>query len=163
MRKIWLYGFILIAFGSNCLAQTNLLDRVPELQETARMASGGKLGCGFGSMQLVTSNGEITVSVDLDPIHVFGKKVVVSDLAKLLEARAESNRTGSQNPMSGSVSHLGYLVLSTLALSKDPKVIPVIAKLLDDPDDMIRGWSAIALFRLAESGEKLKNIRGCPR
>ena len=158
MRKIWLYGFIWVAFGYNCFAQSDLLDRVPELQETARMASGGKLGCGYGSMQIVTSNGEITVGVDLDPIHVFGRKVAVSDLTKLLEARAEANLTRAQNPMSGSVSQLGYLVLSTLAMSKDQTAIPVIAKLLDDPDETIRGWSAIALFRLAESGEELKRV-----
>lgn len=146
---------LLILVGT-CFAQNDLLSQVPQLQETARKANGGALGCGAGSIKLVTSRGEITIGVGLDPIHVFGKKIVVADLLTLLEARVESNRTGEQNPMSGEVSDLAYVILSTLAESKDPTVIPVIAKLLDDKNDTIRGWSAIALFRLAKSDEDLQ-------
>ena len=157
MNKLISTAFLtLLVLAGTCFAQNDLLSRVPQLQETARKANGGALGCGEGSIKLVTSLGEISVGVGLDPIHVFGKKIIVADLLTLLEARIESNRTGEQNPMSGEVSDLAYVILSTLAESKDPTVIPVIAKLLDDKNDTIRGWSTIALLRLAKADEDLQ-------
>jgi len=87
---------------------------------------------------------------------VFGNTVRVSDLLTLLEARAKSNRGGAANPMSGDVSDLAYVVLYTLSLAKDPVSIRVIAELLEDKDDVIRYWSAITLYKMAKSDEKLK-------
>lgn len=150
----------MLIFSGHSFAQkkerkSDYLSRVPELQETARKASGGALGCGEGLIILVTGSGEIQIGVGLDPIHVFGGRIVVKDLLTLLEARAESNHTGKTNPMSGEVGSLAYVILSTLGESKDATVIPVIAELLDDKDDVIRRRSVIALFRLAESDEKL--------
>jgi hypothetical protein len=142
----------LVGYG---FSQEDLLSRVPELQDTARLATGGAKGCGRGTVTLVTSQGEIVVGTGLDPIHVFGRKIVVADLLLLLNARIRANQNGEQNQMSGEVSNLGYVILSTLAMSKDPTVIPVIAGLLNDKDEVIRGWSVIALFRLGESSEEL--------
>ena len=145
------------AFAFTTYGQTNYLDRVEELQQTAAKANGGALGCGAGMITIVTSNGEVTTVTGLDPIHVFGKRVVAADLLILLQARADSNRTGKQNPMSGHVNDLGYVILSTLAISKDPAVIPVIAELLHDKEDRIRRSSVLALIQLADSDENLKS------
>lgn len=139
------------------LGQDNLLERVPKLQATAAKSNGGGLGCGIGTLRIVTSKGELTISSGLDAIHVFGTKIAVKDLLFLLEARVRAN-LGETNPMSGHVSDLGYVILDTLSLSNDLTVIPVISKLLEDKDDVIRGWSAIALFRLADSGSDLRQM-----
>jgi HEAT repeat protein len=133
---IFLTLFVLV--GSN-LAQDDLLSRVPQLQETARAANSGRLGCGKS-----------------DFVTVFRGKVTVSDLLVLLEARAEANRTGEPNPMSGEVKDLVYVILSGLPSFKDATVIPVVRELLEDKNEVIRGWSAIALFRLAEQSEDLR-------
>lgn len=50
---------MIFVLASDSFAQDNLLSRVPQLEETARKASGGVLGCGNGgSRQLITSKGE---------------------------------------------------------------------------------------------------------
>lgn len=148
------FSLLLVLAGTG-FAQNDLLSRVPQLQETARSANGGASGCGEGAISLVTNRGNIVVGSGLDAIHVFGNKIIVADLLVLLEARIESNRTGEQNPMSGEVGDLAYVILSTLAESKDSTVIPVIAKLLDDKEDTIRGWSTIALLNLAKADKRL--------
>ncbi|MBX6315008.1 MAG: hypothetical protein IRY99_19150 [Isosphaeraceae bacterium] len=98
----------------------------------------------------------VTAQTGLDPIHVFGPAVRTADLLALLKSRAESNRTGKPGPMSGKVSDLCYVCLSALAVSKEPDAIPVLAELLADEDDTIRGWAAIALFRLGDADEGLR-------
>jgi hypothetical protein len=137
------------------LAQSDLLSRVPQLQETARRASTGVLGDGIGPLVLITSRGEVKGQSASDPIHVFGKTIRVSDLLTLLNARAAFLRTGVVNPMSGHASDLSYVVLYTLSLAKDPESVPVVAELLHDTDDVIRGWAAIALYQMAGSGDEL--------
>lgn len=133
-----------------------LLERVPQLQATAYKANRGALGCGIGTLRLVTSRGEVTAQTGLDPIHVFGKTVKTSDLIALLKSRAESNRTGKPGPMSGDVVDLCYVCLSALAESKEPNAIPVLAELLADKEATIRGWAVIALFRLGDADEGLR-------
>jgi hypothetical protein len=130
-----------------------LLSRVPELQETARQAAGGAKGCGSGTVTLVTNRGEIKIRTGLDPIHVFGRKIVVADLLALLKARVEAIRTGESNPMSSDVSQLAALTVSIVAMAQQADAIPIIAALLEDKDDPIRGISAISLFKLAEASE----------
>lgn len=149
---------LLIILIDTCFAQDELLSRIPKLQENARLSNGGAKGCGIGTITLLTSRGEIKAKSNLNPIHVFGNKIVINDLLPLLKARVEANRTGKSNPMSGEVSDLVYVVLLTFAKSQDPIVIPVVATLLEDKDEVIRGWSAIALFRLGESSEELRQI-----
>jgi hypothetical protein len=156
LRHILLTALTLFALTGDCLANDDLLKRVPQLQETARLANGGALGCGVGTVTLITSRGQIKAQSSLDPIRVFGGTIRVSDLLALLEARAEFNRTRVANPMSGEVSDLTYVVLYTLSLAKDPISVPVIAELLLDGDDVIRGRSAIALYEIAKSGEGLR-------
>ena len=145
--------FVLV--GSN-FAQNDLLNRVPELQETARQAAGGAKGCGSGTLTLVTSRGEIKMRTGLDPIHVFGRRIVVADLLPLLKARVEANRTGEENPMSGDVSQLTALTVSIVAMSQEAEAITIIAALLEDKDDPVRGISAISLFKLAETSEDFR-------
>ena len=148
--------FALFILVSNCFAQTDLLSRVPELQKTAQRAMGGAMGCGAGTVTLVTSRGEIKLKTGLDPIHVFGDRILIADLLPLLKARIEANRTGEQNPMAGKVSQLTALTISIVAMSKESDVIPLIAVLLEDKDDAIRGTSAITLIKLAEVNEDLR-------
>jgi len=156
MKYVFMIALATFFFANDCLAQENLLEKVPQLQEVARQATGGAKGCGKGTFTLITSNGEIKASSSLDPIHVFGKTIRVSDLLVLLKARADSNRTGEINPMSGEVSQLAYVVLLTLSFAQEPDTIPVIAELLNDKDDTIRAWSAIVLYRIAQSNSNLK-------
>ena len=157
MNKFISTSFLLLVISiGTCFAQNNLLDRIPELQETARLSNGGAKGCGKGTVTLLTSRGEIKAASNLDPIHVFGNKIVIADLLTLLKARVEANRTGKPNQMSGEVSDLVYVILSTFAKSQDPTVIPLVTDLLEDKDEVIRGWSAVALFRLGESNGELR-------
>lgn len=132
--------FMLLVLVGNSFAQDDLLSRVPQLQETAYKSNAGMLGCGPSDFSMVFSD----------------EKVTVSGLLVLLEARVRANRTGEQNPMSGEVSDLVYAILSQLPYYKDATVIPVVKELLYDKEDVIRGWSAIALYRLAEKSEELK-------
>jgi hypothetical protein len=157
MYKIISIAFLtLLVLAGNCFAQNDLLSRVPELQETARQAVGGAKGCGKGTIILVTSRGEIQLATGLDPIHVFGRKIVVADLLPLLKARVEANRTGEQNPMSGEVGNLTALTVSIVAKSQETEAISLIAALLEDKDDKIRDASAISLINLAEVSEDLR-------
>ena len=146
----------LLVLAGSCFAQNDLSSRVPQLQETARKANGGALGCGAGRIKLVTSHGEITIGVGLDPIHVFGGKIVAADLLALLRARVESNRTGAQNPMSGEVDDLMYVILSVLRYSSDPDAIPVIGQLLEDKKAQIVFQSFSALQQLANTSKELQ-------
>ena len=144
---------VLFVLVGEVFAQDGLLAKVPQLQETARRANRGELGSGIGTLMLITSEGRVKSQSGLDPIRVFGSTIRVSDLLPLLEARAQFNHSGVANPMSGEVSDLTYVVLYTLSLAKDPNSIPVIVELLKDKEDTIRGWSAIALYAIAESSE----------
>lgn len=133
-----------------------ILQRVDELQKIARRTNGGAMGCGMGFVTLITSKGEVKAACGLDPIHVFGKRIAVLDLHVLLQSRADANATGKQGPMSGEVSDLCYVCLDTLALAKDPDSIPVIASLLEDKNDVVRGWATIALFRMGQADDQLR-------
>jgi hypothetical protein len=147
---------VLFVLVDDVLAQQPLLEKVPELQETARRANRGELGHTIGTVTIITSRGQIKVEAGWDPVRVFGQPINVSDLLLLLEARAEFNRTGVINPMSGQVADLTYVVLYTLSLAKDPDAILVIAELLKDKESVICGWAAIALYETAKFSEELR-------
>ncbi len=133
-----------------------ILKRVAALQKIARASNHGTLGCGVGFVTLVTSKGEVKIRCGLDSIHVFGGKIKVSDIHVLLRSRADSNLTGEKGAMSGEVSDLCYVCLSTLSLARDPESIPIITPLLEDKNDVVRGWAAISLFKIAEADAELK-------
>jgi len=136
-----------------------ILDDIPRLQERARLANGGALGCGFGRYTIVTSSGnEVDVQGGLDPIHVYGNRIKTTDLFVILNARAESNQTGAEGPASGDVSDLLYVCMLILSNANDPESIPVIKPLLDDQDEAICAWAAKALIRMAEADEELKTV-----
>lgn len=158
MNKIISIAFLMmLVLAGTSFAQNDLLSRVPQLQETARKATGGVLGCGKGgSMQLITSKGETFIITDGDPIHVFGNKVIVADLLTLLKARVKANRTGERNPMSGEVDTLLYITLSVLGKSKDPDAIPFIRQLLEDKNETVVFHSGHTLQQLADSDEELQ-------
>ncbi|HEX8187205.1 MAG TPA: hypothetical protein VF586_02570 [Pyrinomonadaceae bacterium] len=160
LRHILRAAVILPLLAVTCPANDNLLERVPQLQEAARRSNGGEMGCGTGFILLHTSRGPVVATSGSDPVHVFGQSIRVADLLSLLKARAEYNRTGAANPMSGDVSDLAYVTLHTLSLAQDPDSIPVIAELLKDKDEVIRGWSAIALYKLAECDELRPEVKG---
>jgi hypothetical protein len=154
MKRSLTIAPVLFLFVSHVFAEEQLLEKVPQLQDTARRANRGQLGSGIGTVTLITSRGQVKAESGLDPIRVFGSTIKVSDLLPLLEARAQFNRTGISNPMSGEVSALTYVVLYTLSLAKDQATIPVIVELLEDQDDVIRGWSAIALYEIAKFSDQ---------
>jgi hypothetical protein len=148
---------VLVTFAVAALSQeSGILQRVPDLQKKAAAASSGTLGCGIGTMRLVTSQGEVTVRSGLDPIQVFGDTIQSSDLFTLLRSRSESNRSGKAGPMSGQVSTLCCVCLIALSHSKDPEAVGVIAELLTDKHDGIRGWAAVALYRLGDDSDTLQ-------
>ena len=160
MRRILKAAIFLSLLPATCFAGDDLLKRVPQLQETARRSNSGAMGCGIGGFILLhTSRGLVIAWSGPDTVHVFGENIYVSDLLLLLKARADSNRTGAANPMSGQVSDLTYVTLDTLSRAQDPDSIPVIAELLKDRDEVIRGWAAIALYRLGEFKELRPKVR----
>jgi HEAT repeat protein len=153
----WLVALLLLSMARAAVAEEALiLQRVPQLAETARRAGRGELGCGVGMLKLLTSRGEVVVRSDADPMQVFGATIETADLIALLNARAESNRSGVPGPMSGDVSSLAYVCLSTLGHSRDPAAVAAVAPLLTDRDEVIRGWAAIALLQLAASDAALR-------
>lgn len=156
MKRYLTIAPVLFLFASHVFAEEQLLEKVPQLQDTARRANGGQLGSGIGTVTLITSRSQVKTESGLDPIRVFGSTIKVSDLLPLLEARAQFNRTGVANQMSGEVTDLTYVVLYTLSLAKDPDSIPVIAELLRDKDDDICGWSAIALYEIAKFSDQAR-------
>jgi hypothetical protein len=147
---------LLFLFVGGVFAQERLLEKVPQLQETARRANRGEFGHTIGTVTIMTSRGQVKVEAGWDPVRVFGQPIKVTDLLPLLEARAEFIRTGAVNPMSGQVADLTYVVLYTLSLAKDPETISVIAELLKDKDSVICGWAAIALYETGKFSEELR-------
>ncbi len=145
-----------IVLVGSCFAQEDLLSRVPQLQENARESALGPPICGIRVIELDTSRGKIRVTIQLSQPPVFENKISVTDLLTLLIARVESNRTGKQNPMSGEVGDLVQKILSVLQKSKDPDVIPVIGKLLEDKSEYVVFRSSWALQELAESSKELQ-------
>jgi ABC-type amino acid transport system permease subunit len=157
MERCLAFLSLLFLFVGEVFAQERLLEKVPQLQETARRANRGELGRTIGTITLITSRGQVKVEgVSATPFRLFGQPIKVSDLLPLLEARGEFNRTGAVNPMSGQVADLTYVVLYTLSLAKDPDTISVIAELLKDKDSVICGWAAIALYETAKFSEELR-------
>jgi hypothetical protein len=156
-RHLFRISFAVLIFAVASSAQSNFVEKAPELQKTALRATGGAMGCGHGSFTVVASKERIKVSSSLDPIHVFGSTIYVSDLLTLLTARAKSNRTGEVNPMSGEVGQLTYVTLLVLSSVKEKSTVSVTAELLTDKDDTIRAWSAITLYRLAQSDKGMKS------
>ena len=128
-----------------------ILARVPELQDTARKSNCGALGCGSGTMTLVTSRGEVAFDTGLDSIQVFGPHAKASDLLALLESRAESNRSWTGGPMSGEVADLCFVALHTLADAPEPLAIPVMAELTQDSHEMISQWAEFSLTKLVKT------------
>ncbi len=123
--------------------------RVWWLNQLAQMSNRGQLGClGGGRVKLHTTYGVVSIPAG-DQFHVFGDDIYVSELVGLVEARSRCNGEGF-SPTAGNVSDLYYVILDTLADSKDPTVIQPVSGLLDDPDPEISRWSAIALIRLGE-------------
>jgi hypothetical protein len=147
---------LLITFAAS--SAEPVLARVPELQETAHKANRGHLGCGSGSMTLVTSHGEITFDAGLDPIHVFGPRADASDLIALLQSRAESNRGRTGGPMSGKVSDLCFVCLKTLADAGETAAIPVMAELTADSDEVVRRWANLSLTRLLKAEPQMQSV-----
>ena len=125
-------------------------EKISRLQSTAQRSVRGALGCGIGTITIVRSDGtSIEAACDLDPIHVFGDRVQVSDLVPLLEARRKANETG-QGLMAGDVEELCYVVISILGNSEDPTVVHAVAPLVNDPSAMIRRWAEDSMTRLSE-------------
>ena len=137
---------------AGCMKDGDVLQRVPELQATARKANGGALGCGEGSVIVTTSRGDVNIHCGLDPIHVFGHKIKVADIHKLLRARVESYLTG-KGSMSGEVGDLCYVCLYTLSLAKDPDSVPFITPLLQDENETVRRWAETALKAIKDDSK----------
>lgn len=140
-----------------------ILERIPELDDLAARAVTGQLGCdGFAETTLVTSRGIRTSTKVSDGRRVFGLTIKTSELIELLKARCTSLRTG-QGPMAGQKSSLCFVILDALAHSADPEAIPVIAELLQDPEESISSWSAITLFTIGNEDDELRPAIGTLR
>ncbi len=126
------------------------------LARTASRSASGAMGCGVGFISLETSRATLKLRTGLDAIHTFGHTVRVPDLVSLLEQRAASKARG-YGPMAGRKSALCYVILDVLGDSGDPTVIQPIAKLLTDDSEVVRGWAAIALFRLGTANPELRS------
>jgi hypothetical protein len=148
---------VLFVLVGNALAQEPLLEKVPQLQDRARRSNRGEFGNTVGTITVITSRGEVKDEWgSTTPVRLFGHPIKVSDLLPLLEARAEFNRTGVVNPMSGQVADLTFVVLDTLSRAKDLDAIPVVAELLKDKNNVICGWAAIALYETAKLSDAVR-------
>ena len=58
--------------------------------------------------------------------------------------------------MSGEVRALCYVCIDLLSRAKDEGSIPILASLLEDSVDSVRGGAAAALFRIAKQDKELK-------
>lgn len=56
--------------------------------------------------------------------------------------------------MTSAISYTSFSLFSRNR--KDKEVIPVTVQLLEDGDEIIRGWAVIVLLRLAKEDEELK-------
>ncbi len=130
--------------------------RVWRLNQLAQRSNGGGFGCfGMGGdINLHTSSAIVRIRAG-DNINVFGDDIYVSELLVLVEARARCKGDGF-GPTAGNVSDLYYVILDTLADSRDSAVIQPVSELLDDPDPVISAWAAIAMIRLGEQNEDFR-------
>jgi hypothetical protein len=119
------------------------------LASVADRTNSGAMGCGRATIQLHTSAGVIPIENAMDGYHVFGRDIYVSCLVSLLHDRAAANRRGF-GPMAGDKGSLCYVALDLLGSSGDPAAIAAAGPLLTDADDAVRGWAAIALYRLGD-------------
>lgn len=153
--KLIIFASLLISPAA-AFSQQGIIERVPELQKTARRAIGGAMGCGVGSFVLVEGETETRVGGGLDPIHVFGNRIELDDILTILEARSEKKLGFDPDENKDEVGALLYVTLTVAIASKSPKVISVVKSLLLDEIEVVRAWSAIALIKLAESDPELK-------
>jgi hypothetical protein len=137
-------------------AKKDILEVVPELQHTAMAANGGALGCGMGTITIATSSGELQLSTGSDPIHVFGRRVDIANIHKLLQSRVHSNKTGKPGPMSKDVDDLCYVSLSLLAAAKDIESVPILIPLLTDKSETVRRFTTSALIAIADAHPETK-------
>lgn len=128
-----------------------ILKRVEELKRIAFESEHGHLGCGDGTITIVNSQGErVTTRCSLDPLHVFGKQVDISDVLTLLQSRIKSNKSGKSGPMSSGTRSLCYICFDTLIASQDPAAVPVIKEcMLTERTPHMRRCAAEALWRMA--------------
>lgn len=151
---------LVFVFALACQSQTepSILSRVHDLQQTARKASSGALGCGAGSYILVEINGDSRrVESGLDPIITFGHEIRVADIIYILESRVKSH--SESTPMSGpDFGSLLYISLSILDESQDTGWVPLVKRLRQDPDpdETARRWARIILVRKAKKDASVR-------
>jgi HEAT repeat protein len=132
----------------------SLVERAEELQAAAVAYNRGARRGGVKSYEIATSQGRKTISAGYGLNSVFGDSLSAADLHALLAARADANKIG-EGPMAGKRRELTCLALAALKQASDPQSIPFIQPLLDDPDDFINGWAAIALLDMGRADDKL--------
>ncbi len=154
----WKWSAIVVVFLTTFLSlfwlrgprrSSSILDRAPELQKTAVIASGGGMGCGIGVIRVVTPDGERRLYGGLDPIHVFGRSVKLSDLHLLIESRVESVRIG-QGPLIGDFAVLLDISLGLIAGACEAESFAPVLRLMNDPDRAIRQSALMTLIALAD-------------
>ena len=143
-----------LEFQSPRLAPT--LENALQLEEIARLAGSGQLGCGSGTYQYTAHNGQKReVDSGLDPIHVFGGQISGKTMAMFIDARVEANKTGN-GPMSGDMESLLVVTLHIIAESEDPIFINSIAPLLADPLPWVHHNAASSLITIANRHPKFR-------
>jgi hypothetical protein len=157
MKKVFLT--ILFSLTTLLIAhaeENGILKRVTKLQETARKANGGMLGCGVGTYEIHISDSVIRKGDGLDPIHVFGKVIFLKDIHLLLQKRSDFVLKNEKNEMSGDVSDLGYVCLSIVQEAHDPSSIDIIAPLLNDKVESFQDGAKSALKAIAKENPETK-------
>jgi len=156
MRRVFLSLLVILVFGVAAFSQVNYLNRVPELQETARKSTGGAMGCGKGSVRLITSDGKLRIAPNMDVLHVFGRNVDVAGVLDLLKARVVSNRTKISNPMSGELKSLFHVIFEVVRYAREEASVSLLEHLLNDDNARVKYGAFWVLLDLAKKDETIR-------
>jgi HEAT repeat protein len=134
--------------------QSDYPARGVELEELA-----GNSLASWGIVRVTGSKGQETqAKVGFDAARVFGPKVKIGDVHRVLQARAEANKTGQEPLAQQEEGKLAEWALFLAMLAQDPTSPAFIAPLLEDKNAETARWAAMALFRIGDASDELRGI-----
>ncbi len=107
--------------------------------------------------KVVTQKGDVEILAPCGLVKALGTPVRVADLIALFESRVETNRTGRSGPMAGNVEGVIYFGGDILYESQAKEAIPVMSRLLSDPDPKNASSIAMCLFAMGQTNPTLRS------
>jgi len=140
IEKVLIWNYAMKAMVE--ISADNLLKKSLQYQTVARAASGGAMGCGFGTYEYRYADGQ-TKSFDsgLDAIHVFSNKIGHDVLSVFIDARvADTLEEDSANDY----GTLFYVILSIVAETADPSSLDSVMTLMLDRNETVARYALTA-------------------